>query len=898
SLLSLAGLTTAELRAKFATLYAQHRGTDEDFYRQLSQQSEFARDSLVENLRATLALDELVQNHLPMVHVIQNQLETGQLKALADLVGLGEEEWLSLVHESTAGVSRSIQGRDETERARIYAAALKQQVEQTYTPSAATSSASASLQERFELEQQKPSPFFQEMENELAHDKVTPEIARNAFLHYLEKLQDTAYLEICGMYHQVEAQGKAYDLPFVVPESIVQQGSVDLDILHVFARTPNVIPHAYYYRQLQNGRTWTSWEHVDLGMEEEEEALLPVVYADRLYLFWPVFGNQPALVSSDPQLGSASQGLPNFSRPMRIAWNEYHHERWQPPKISAASIPVQTSSDSEAASHLVFRSMLLSDLLILFCYLDIPASSEEMRQVGYYVFSRDSGPFLVGKMHSLGDIVANQKWIDALVELAPATWAQIGQAAIELFGPSTWSPPALGVLVSIGMLGPGAFSQSLVGRLIFAEQAAGTEKGPPAFLVDKEAYVTLAPVHGNPEVVLLELQLHRLLYGETLANKSQDLSFLPLLDLLKVQFLQSGRGAYFVHTQIKTNRTPRPSNRRLQALRRDSLYQLAANLPVRQTGIKNIFTPEISVAPPANQPIAAPDGQTFSVDMLANTLLEVVPAYQFEPFFHPQVRRLLDGFKRDRLDEVMRELSFEEECDFSAQGACSGYNWEIFVSLPLLLANRLTQNQHFAEAQQWLHCLFKPVEGDQTTSPDHVSCWNACPLYQDDAPASFHEVLSRSSQAASLKMPEEACKVATYQKIVMAQYLDNLLAWGDQLLSLNLSKARSEATRLYSLAAEILGPRPDSELHTPEADHALESSRTNDKGIIFSGQAEDEQLLAFAERLPKSEPARDSRLWQINPDDPLLKYWDTVAYRLARRTTQLEVEQDSAARAE
>ena len=46
-------------------------------------------------------------------------------------------------------------------------------------------------------------------------------------------------------------------------------------------------------------------------------------------------------------------------------------------------------------------------------------------------------------------------------------------------------------------------------------------------------------------------------------------------------------------------------------------------------------------------------------------------------------------------------------------------------------------------------------------------------------------------------------------KTVMA-YLDNLIAWGDTLFRQDTGESINEATQLYVLAANILGPRPQA----------------------------------------------------------------------------------------
>src|SRR5205823_8097011 len=50
-----------------------------------------------------------------------------------------------------------------------------------------------------------------------------------------------------------------------------------------------------------------------------------------------------------------------------------------------------------------------------------------------------------------------------------------------------------------------------------------------------------------------------------------------------------------------------------------------------------------------------------------------------------------------------------EEIDYSYSGAYSQYNWELFFHAPLLIAQRLTQNQQFAEAKTWLEYIFDPT---------------------------------------------------------------------------------------------------------------------------------------------------------------------------------------------
>ena len=106
------------------------------------------------------------------------------------------------------------------------------------------------------------SPFFKELESKLKQNDVTDETAEDALRNYLEKLDTVANLEMIGVY----------------PDNLT-------GIVHVIGRTRN-IPHLYYYtKQIQ--AVWSAWEKIDLDIEGDH--ILPVVWNNRLMLFWGIF---------------------------------------------------------------------------------------------------------------------------------------------------------------------------------------------------------------------------------------------------------------------------------------------------------------------------------------------------------------------------------------------------------------------------------------------------------------------------------------------------------------------------------------------------------------------------------------------------------------------------------
>ena len=61
-----------------------------------------------------------------------------------------------------------------------------------------------------------------------------------------------------------------------------------------------------------------------------------------------------------------------------------------------------------------------------------------------------------------------------------------------------------------------------------------------------------------------------------------------------------------------------------------------------------------------------------------------------------------------------------------------------------------------------------------------------------------------------------------YMKSTVMSYLDNLIAWGDNLFSTESREALSEATLIYVIADEILGPPPQSVTPPPHSDMSFD----------------------------------------------------------------------------
>src|SRR5712692_9609176 len=136
--------------------------------------------------------------------------------------------------------------------------------------------------------------------------------------------------------------------------------------------------------------------------------------------------------------------------------------------------------------------------------------------------------------------------------------------------------------------------------------------------------------------------------------------------------------------------------------------------------------------------------------------------YDFEPFYHPYVCEFIRVLNRDGIDGLLtwtrtagvessvQQLNLDffqndyaptqavlqpyprDEVDFSATGAYSLYNWELFFYAPFLVAVKLSDNQRFEEALRWFHFMFNPT--DASSQPSPARFWKVLPFWQHALP--------------------------------------------------------------------------------------------------------------------------------------------------------------------
>ncbi|HVE74606.1 MAG TPA: hypothetical protein VNA30_05890 [Mycobacteriales bacterium] len=312
--------------------------------------------------------------------------------------------------------------------------------------------------------------------------------------------------------------------------------------------------------------------------------------------------------------------------------------------------------------------------------------------------------------------------------------------------------------------------------------------------------------------------------------------------------------------------------------------------------------------------------------------------FEFGVHYHPTICGLIKTLKREGIPGLLRlpgqqqndagaaffgnyqpvplylaPLQYvpREEVDFTRGGAYSLYNWELFFHIPFFIAMQLSKNQRFAEAQRWFHYVFDPTATDSPLRPFMPGTerfWRVQPFYD----AALRPVLTLEAligeaggiddqvaawQANPFKPHVVArMRVVAYMKAVVMRYIDNLIAWGDQLFRQDTIESINEATQLYVLAAQILGKRPED--IPARARPKTQTFRTlDDRQALNSLSNAVVELESF---LPPSTAPGSANGTQggslllpffcITPNDKLLGYWDTVADRLFKIRHCLNIE--------
>jgi hypothetical protein len=875
------------------------------------------------------------------------------------------------------------------------------------------------------------STFFQELESALLQNEVSWSTAEDAYLKYLEKLDQVARLQPCGMF----------------VEEATEPG--DDEIVHVFGRTMS-LPHVHYYRKLINGQRWTPWEKLD--QEINSDHLIPVVRNRRLYLMWLIFEEKPAetreihrrYVQSFEHWRWVNVSIPDWEKE-HARWTT-DHSKWLREKQNLEWLLSTLPPNSEAE---VKKQILREE----------PAEPPRPEEPTFSI----NPPLTHWEIKLAWIENKDGEWSTRRtstefvrsphVQTSFQEWFQRGllsrlEAENDKHG---FIPPGLN-----GELEETVFSVHLpkkethFARVADLSLAAGESEddGITIWLFRRYAHTEVVfrehefPIKGYDLLGLFKIHcgnkadvipfngpknipFESLKRPDGTTNSRMTFKCQASNNVLSVTpdktrriILKKGPSkfellyehqhsefrlappfqSFFYHDEGKTyyawhgidipSGLLRIPDHAIVGISLDSNVDLVKRFasrpisskkpvqPIRQTLRQSGSVDQNHVSPNEQHAIKPTDKIALlrSTDILSklgngnglgvmlnsryrmpsNQLGRVALSKQglrFETFFHPHICEWMQRLYRDGLPGLLvrssQQLSnkakngknvFEilyapsaamvaepyptERVDFD-RGAYACYNWELFFHIPMLVAVSLSKNQRFEEAMKWFHFVFNPMTDDPGTSRQRF--WNTLPFYQNSTPE--HEQIqnllkklsgeSKGWQQVETQIDEwrsnpfnphliARMRLTAYQKHVVMKYIDNIIAWADQLFSRDTLESINEATMLYILAWNVLGKRPQTVARQTESAPKSYQQIAKDLDAFGNALVDVEGLVPykkiamngtkgasamFGKKPTSRRPTQPGGAgihksairtphFCVPPNEEMLRYWDTVEDRL------------------
>ena len=741
------------------------------------------------------------------------------------------------------------------------------------------------------------TPFFKDLENALLQNEVTEQVVEDAYFRYLTQLNEVARLEIMGLYVEKEA---------------------GVDVLHVFGRTPG-IPHHYYYRRRINSRIWTAWEKVELDIEGDH--LIPVVWNRRLHLFWPIFTEKAVQKTTISESEQGTAPLKYWE--IGLACSEYRNKQWKAKTLISGKLDWPTSEAEREPSlrpqkDITFKAFVDPETgaLLIFCF-------------SYY-----------REIHSILLVPLAAFLLQGCTRTATITLLPLESRLDLLYG----SPLRTQRSFMRFEERENSFSDTRHGLYLPNDE---WDPSPPEVFrtTPGPGHFTLQPAHQYPR-----FNPHKQPF-----------------------FFQDGVRTFFITHEVPLVPTALTREKEAEALPRlrESLSADVYGTPGGSPVLPGIAMPPLSDPigmrarptsdPDATQPlrftgweIALMDDHTRSV---FSAIWNAKKRYSFQSFYHPyacffiqQLNRyglagLLDpdpsgsesedaGLFRQQKSAAYFDREFnpnrdvvapetndpKDAIDFDFAAAYSQYNWELFFHAPLLIADRLMQNQRFAEAQRWFHYIFDPTIGQETGStttarPDSVRFWKVKPFYEAANERFTPEELMLRLNQRNPELEDQVeqwqndpfnphllarLRITAYMKTVVMKYLDNLIAWGDHLFRQDTLETTAEATQVYVLAANILGQRPSilpPRTSPPQTFASLEPRLDAFSNALVTALVATESLTSTLPDPASTDAHLDTAsgipsilYFCIPANDKLLSYWDVVSDRLFKLRHCMNIE--------
>lgn len=632
------------------------------------------------------------------------------------------------------------------------------------------------------------TPLFEELESELLQQDINAQTALDAYAKYMKGFEEISRLKIAGAYHDRE------------------NGA---DVLHLFGVTSSE-PPVYYYRTVENiylaeepesskGIVWNPWRKINVQIAARKVS--PIVFLGKLHVFWVEISTRP---QNDVINGSSR--FAGYKHTMSVKFTTLRLDgAWTAPqKILLQGQPF-TEGDG----------VILDPL-----------------------FEPDeTSPFIVHPEQLKSQII--QALAAKLLQLVKGD---------KLLLEETSYP----VTVTIeGPEGEGRYNQNI----------NFTDSRVQSLLIPRyDTNIHVETIDGYTLTGFRWDQVYPDKKGtEVLAIVGADFEMRSTLDFYELKInprFPSNNSSIFISPQDKRLNV---ENNLISYLYRSSFSSgeayadavkflnniggggielgLIADIPATST---SLFTVSVVNGTLTDGIIDVNGdllyihsyerrGRPYKLKRIGTTLSEQVSRKLFEG----GLDILLSIQTQGDLEEADKPINIREnwiendtnEGKLDLTGSLGVYFREIFFHIPFLIANHLNSQGKYADAQRWYHYIFDPGSNNM---PDLSGITDTEELERrsKDRVWQYKEFRNRTLETLreQLNNPEAIAtyernpfnphaiarlrKSGAYMKSIVMKYIDNLLDWADHLFAQDTMESINEATLLYVMAAEILGPRP------------------------------------------------------------------------------------------
>jgi hypothetical protein len=739
------------------------------------------------------------------------------------------------------------------------------------------------------------SSFLKDLESDLLQNDVTRDNVESAFLKYLEQLDGVSRLEVKAMWYDDAKR-----------------------TLHVVSRTYGGDPKLYYYRTFVEGRRWTPWQRIDQDIASDHIVL--TVFNHRVYLFWAMFTEKAREITSSLKIPTAGSTSFDPDRPekywqIQLAFSELKNGKWTPKKISNndPSGILEYNQYWDTSQH----KYLPEAKDFVFTPLDLPQI--DIRSL----------------FNEKGEPKDKDSWLERLLELIRDALDTNGDLRINAYRQYTYdgSPPQFGYFGTFDLdpckgypvvthdyvgLRAQLFDRSQLVNMLDTEMAGGTVDSlavnAGAILgATPGTFANLIPLQMGILDRLLEA-IYELTYPQTHGDGRLPVTvgtFMPF-------FYQDRSYTYYVQPELtddgdfeftyqdlvdlilaflegNTNRVTEilatfPRGRRLRYA--DHFYNFYH--PLVCSFMRTLFDKGIDAL------------MARKTQLAGDVIFDASPHFDFNATLHPTAAVYSGApvtYAGPSGSVVDSNPGYPKgDVDFDPKGGYSEYNWELFFHAPLMIAQRLSQNQQFEEADRWFKFIFNPTDSSTYPAPDKF--WVTKPFFEnvnDKYTKQNIDAIMLGIDSGQKQLIDDVTdwrnnpfqphyiaqyRTVAYQKTTVMKYLDHLIAWGDSLYRQGTMESIAEATQLYVLASQILGPEP--KLILPSFERPVDNYQQLETKIDAFSNA----LVEIENLLPQQTitghdgtvgeglPSLQTLYFCIPPNDKLLGYWQTVGTRL------------------